>query len=231
MMVVGGFSAPVGDAPKCVDGGIVQLFNLSSGKWTNSYDPTVWSEYTVPSIISEKIGGNALGGATVSRPTSGWSNNTLGDLFGQKYNAGKIKKWYPFKKAEGKNATQPLPLPQPTGNSTPSYLAPVLGVVLGLFFITLIVLAVLLWRRRKLLRSRATQSESGTIEHQRWIDNWLIGTANAPMAEHKAPTVTTDETPSSGYEEESRVYVRPNVSEMGDGQVHEMMGKFVFRKL
>ena len=115
-------------------------------------------------------------------------------------------------------------LPKPEHKSgTPSYLAPVLGVVLGLFFITLVVLAVLLYRRRKLLRlyGTATQSDAGTMDNRRWVTTWLRGTPPDPKA---PPTVTTDETPVSAYEDENPAYVQPSVPEMGDGQVHEMMG-------
>jgi len=87
----------------------------------------------------------------------------------------------------------------------------VLGVVLGLFFITVIILAFMLWRRRNYLRaSNAAQSESGTMDNRRWIDRWLSGTP----ADIKAPTVTSDEftNPISPYVDE-----RPGIPELGQG--------------
>ena len=232
MIVFGGYTALSGTVPKCVDGGLVQIFNLSSAEWIESYNPTQWSEYSVPSAIFQKIGGSEKGGALATAPQGGFDNSSVKALFEGKYDATKISKWYPFQLATPNvNATVPTLIPSPPGNNnngTPSYLAPVLGVVLGLFFITLIVLAVLLFRRRKLLRSQtATQSESGTIENRRWIDNWLVGTPAVHQEAKEAPTVTSDETPLSAYEEETQVYVRPpppEVPELGDQQVHEMMG-------
>jgi hypothetical protein len=96
----------------------------------------------------------------------------------------------------------------------------VLGVVLGLFFVTVLILAFLLWRRRNYLRtSNAAQSESGTMDNRRWVDRWLSGTP----ADTKAPTVTTDEltNPTSPYVEE-----RPALPELGQGNERfELDGK------
>ena len=41
MFVVGGFTALVGYIPTCLEGGIVQIFNLSSATWIDSYNPIV----------------------------------------------------------------------------------------------------------------------------------------------------------------------------------------------
>jgi hypothetical protein len=224
MLVIGGYSALTGTSLKCVEGGIIQIFNLSSADWITSYDPKVWSDYTVPPAIYQRIGGSSTGSATQTEPSgSGFSNASMSALFGTAYNTSKIKNWYPYEESETNDNNRTTLLPQPEHKSgTPSYLAPVLGVVLGLFFITLVVLAVLLYRRRKFLKlnGTATQSEAGTMDNRRWVTTWLRGTP----AEAKAPTVTTDETPMSAYEEEHQTYVPPSVPEMGDGQVHEMMG-------
>jgi hypothetical protein len=93
--------------------------------------------------------------------------------------------------------------------------------VLGLFFITLVILAILLWRKRKYLKSNpsASQSEVGTMDNRHWVTNWLRSTP----ADAKAPTVTTDETPMTPYEDGE--YSMP---EVGGTQVHEMMGTYSF---
>jgi hypothetical protein len=96
----------------------------------------------------------------------------------------------------------------------------VLGVVLGLFFITVLILAFMLWRRRNYLRaSNAAQSESGTMDNRRWVDRWLSGTP----ADTKAPTVTSDELTNSisPYVDE-----RPGIPELGQGNERfELDGK------
>ena len=219
MFVIGGYTDLSGGVPQCVEDGIVQIFNLSSATWIDEYNPTVWSEYTVPPVVAAAVGGKQV-------PTTGFATG-LKTVFDTKYDRTKIKNYFPYEPAAIQNTTHPT-LPSPIvkpGSKTPSYLAPVLGVVLGLFFITLVVLGVLLWRRRKYLQSvrNGTQSESGTLDSRFWVGQWLRGTPNANDA--KAPTVTTDQTeetyPSSPYDYEE---LRSNVQEVGDTQVHEMMG-------
>jgi len=95
-------------------------------------------------------------------------------------------------------------------------IAPVLGVVLGLAFITVLVLGIILYPRRKLLKRNGLtgESENGTMDNRHRIMSWVRGTP----ADAKAPTVTTEETPMSHYEEE-----RMDMQEVGGTQVHEMM--------
>jgi len=227
MFVVGGYSSLSGNQPKCVEKGIIQIFNLSSARWIDSYSPAVWSEYEVPATVVTKIGGNGKGGATATAPTKGFSDPSLVPVFGTKYDAAKLQKYYPYAIKETPNSTTPS-LPSSTvkpekGSGTPSYLAPVLAVVLGLFFITLIILAVLLWRRRNYGKSTGagTQSEAGTMDPRFSVANWLRGT---PNPDAKAPTVTTDQTdetyPTSPYDYE---HDGPDMQEVGGNQVHEMM--------
>lgn len=218
MFVIGGYSSLSGGQPACLDKGIIQIFNLSSAQWMDSYDPTKWSNYSVPSAVYQYIGGTATGSATEASPSpGGFANATMATLFGTPYNTSKITNWYPYtpsSTASGRPTLLPTPI---VHNGTPKYLAPVLGVVLGLIFILLLITAILLWRRRRLLSSRiGTQSEAGTLDNRFWVSNWLRGTP----ADAKAPTVTTDETPASPYEEELRTYM----PEVAGTQVHEMMG-------
>lgn len=217
MLVIGGYPALSGEAPTCVEGGIIQIYNLSSNVWIQSYNPKVWSNYTVPSAVQTAIGGSATGAATQTSPSpGGFSDAAMAPLFKAPYDSSKIKNWYPYKAIETPPTNRTiLPTPVTHNSGTPGYLAPVLGVVLGLFGITLVILAVLLWRRRKYLRSGGTRSETGTMDNRRWVDSWLRGTP----ADAKAPTMTTDDTVTTPYSEEL-----PPVIEAGGSQVHEMMG-------
>jgi hypothetical protein len=222
MLVIGGQPSLSGvDAP-CVEGGIIQIFNLSSGLWLDSYDPKKWSNYTVPDVVVSKIGGSPTGGAILTAPSpTGFADPALNSLFKQSYNASKITTWYPYQAATSTSTSRPTVLPTVVAkSSTPSYLAPVLGVVLGLFFVTLLILAFLLYRRRKFLRINGgtNPSEVGTMDNRGWVSNWLRTTPAA--ADGKAPTVTTDETPMTPYEDE-----RPYMQEVGGTQVHELMGR------
>lgn len=202
MFVVGGYSSLTGFQPTCVIGGIVQVYNLSSNTWMDSYDPRVWSKYSVPGAVLGTIGGTSTGGAVLTSPSGGFANSSMASIFGTQYDATKIHNYYPYALA---SPVLPSGTIVPVAkSSTPSYLAPVLGVVLGLFFITLIVLAIMLWRRRRYLRNSAgTQSEAETMDNRRWVDRWLSGT---PAMGEKAPTVTTDESsPVGNYDEHHTV--------------------------
>lgn len=56
MLVVGGQSQQL-DTYTCLEGGLIQIFNLNTLEWQEKYDPKVWSEYKVPSLITKEIGG------------------------------------------------------------------------------------------------------------------------------------------------------------------------------
>ncbi|RDL33728.1 uncharacterized protein BP5553_08096 [Venustampulla echinocandica] len=222
MIVVGGYTSSPGLSLNCLDGGFIQIFNLSSAEWMTSYDPSKWSNYTVPSVIYKTIGGSETGHATETSPSpTGFTNNSMKALFDSKYNTSKITTWYPYHASPTSNNNRTTLLPEAVSkSSTPSYLAPVLGVVLGLIFLSLVVLGVLLWRRRKLLKlnGTATQSEPGTMDNRRWVTNWLRATPTYA----KAPTVTTDETPMTPRTEEYEVPYVPDVPEMAGVPVLEM---------
>jgi hypothetical protein len=220
MFVIGGYPSLGGADFSCLEGNIIQVFNLSSLDWLDNYDPSVWSNYSVPSMIYDMIGGTGTGSATQTAPSSTTSSNaTMIALFQQQYNTSKITTWYPYQAATTSSTPRPtLPsvVPKP-GSGTPSFLAPVLAVILGLVFITVLVVGIMLWRRRRLLSvmGTATQSENGTVDPRRGVLGWL----RAVPADAKAPTITTEETPSSPYDDENP-YMPP---EIGGGQVHEMM--------
>lgn len=220
MFVIGGYSSLSGLVPTCVEGGIIQIFNLSSTEWLSSYDPRVWSNYTVPTKIYQVIGGKGTGSATQDAPSpTGFADTTLTSLFAASYNTSKITTYYPYTPIQTNptNRTTLLPTPIASSSGNTKLIAPVLGVVLGLAFITVLVLGIILYRRRKLLKRNGLtgESENGTMDSRYRIMSWVRGT----RADAKAPTVTTEETPMSPYEEEERM----DMQEVGGTQVHEMM--------
>src|SRR5467141_4079885 len=46
-----------GNPSSCLEGGIIQVFNLNTLKFQDSYSPTTWSEYNVPFLVTAQIGG------------------------------------------------------------------------------------------------------------------------------------------------------------------------------
>jgi len=186
--VLGGYASAGGTSISCLGDGVVQAFNLSSLQWMDGYDPAKWSEYAVPEHIYTMIGGNASGGADMLAPST-WSNASMAALFATRYDTTEIKAWYPY-------TPHPITMPNATGttdtvsapstSSVPSWLAPVLGTVLGLVFLSALVVAFLLWRRRSLLRSNRASGSAVTSEINRnRIMSWVKG------ADLKSPTVTS----------------------------------------
>ncbi|KAF7890166.1 hypothetical protein EAF00_008482 [Botryotinia globosa] len=226
MIILGGYAALTTEIPRCLEGGMIQIFNLSDPQWLDSYDPLVWSNYTVPSQVVSVIGGSGTGSASQTKPSGGFTNSSMTELLGTAYNTTKITNWYPYTPASSTppNNRTTLPTPIVTKSGTPSYLGPVLGVVLGLFFITLLILGFIIYRRRKIfgLSPADRQSEAGTLyENRRRTLRWLYSTPR----DVKAPTVTTDETELNAVSSEADTdHTRVFAAEMpGDTQFHEMM--------
>ncbi|KAI0970569.1 hypothetical protein F4678DRAFT_113436 [Xylaria arbuscula] len=230
MVTVGGFRPTVGGSINCLVGGILQVFNLTEGKWLNSYDPNNWNMYGVPEMLHEKIGGDYTGGATLTTPTpSGWAAEGLASVFATKYPTSKITPNYPYSSQDSSNGTRGAYNNSKGGGGTPSWVPPVLGVVLGLVFVTAIVLGILLFRRRSLLKKkRGSDSSTDDSLHHR-IARWL----NNPH--DKAQTITTEEPSSRSDYMESRNEMRsggyvspPPIREMAQ---HEMPGDQQFAEL
>ncbi|KAF4982414.1 hypothetical protein FZEAL_1932 [Fusarium zealandicum] len=234
MMVFGGYTSQSGRAITCLDKGPVVVFNITSGEWMEEYDPTVYSEYYgVHEKIQDQIGGDAAGGATVTAPASGWATSALGKVFDTEYDTDKITTHWPY----GKESSTDRPElddgndnnddgSNSGGSGLPKWVAPVLGVVLGLMLVSGALVVFCLWRRRKIFKNRS--SDDGTEDAGMRIISWMRG-QNA----EKAPTVTTsDDTPKSP-EMVQAITARPVRSpsrsdapsapaEMDDTQVHEM---------
>jgi hypothetical protein len=223
MFVIGGYPALSGNSYSCVESGIVQVFNLSSATWMAGYDPAVWTNYSVPSTVTQKIGGTGAGGAT--QLPSVWSSQSLSTLFSTGYDSTKIKNWYPYsvhQSNDGNPRHTALPTPVAVSSGLPSWVAPVLGVVLGLVFISALIVFILLWRRRRYLRRSGSVTATSDMNRYR-ILSWVRGN------ESKTPTVTSEETPSSpGYDEtESAGAASPHVlhAEAAGTQIYEMPGE------
>ena len=202
MLVVGGIHQ---DPTKCLDGGFIQVFNLTTLQFQNTYDPIHWSYYEVPAAVTAVIGGNGKGSAT---KTANWDDASLSNIFATKYSK-PIPRYFPYTPS---NSTSTIGTP--TASPTPAphsglagWVAPVLGVVLGLIVISIIVVIVLLFRRRRLLRRSSVETTSMTGSSTNRIIRWVNGMPNAPA--HKTdPSVTSTDpddadvsSPTQGYAE------------------------------
>ncbi|AEO60577.1 hypothetical protein MYCTH_2309903 [Thermothelomyces thermophilus ATCC 42464] len=195
MLVIGGYPSLQGYLPSCLRE-TIRVFNLSTGEWLDRYDPAVYANYTVPSAVVAKIGGSGTGGATATSPSPSWDATELASIFAKEYPTSKITTYYPYASNAPVDNTNPsvptTPADKDEGGGVPSFLPPVLGVVLGLVFVTMVAVLILLWRRRRLLRKGGgAMSEAGTIDtNKNRIALWLRGQNNA-SPEVKAPTVAT----------------------------------------
>lgn len=230
MMVIGGYPAQPGTSTTCVNGGIIQLFNLSSSEWIDRYDPSIWSDYHVPQMIYAMIGGDERGGATELTPgPTGWANSGLARVFESSYPTSKLTTYYPYAPAATSGSSLPTSSAQ-SGGGVPGFLPPLLGVILGLILLTSIGLGFLFWRRRKYLKKNGGMAET-TDENGHRIMSWIRG----QPTDTKAPTVTTsDDVAQSPDPEHAAFYAPPHPyqqhlqnqfihHEMGDTQVSELM--------
>lgn len=55
MFVLGGLYS--GNPSVCLDGGILQVFNLNTLRFQDSYNPNIYNDYEVPSLVTAQIGG------------------------------------------------------------------------------------------------------------------------------------------------------------------------------
>ncbi|KAF4450892.1 hypothetical protein F53441_6031 [Fusarium austroafricanum] len=238
MLVFGGYTSLAGNSISCLDKGPIVNFNVTSGQWLEGYDPDEYGDYGVHEKIHSEIGGNAAGGATATAPADGWSTSALKDIFDTKYDMKKIRDYWPYNKAvstgrprlDSGGDSSDDNNKSGGGSGLPNWVAPVLGVVLGLMFVTGALVIFCLWRRRKIFKNRS--SDDGTEDPGSRIRSWIRGQHN-----EKAPTVTTDETPTSpGTEVASTtrfVGLSPSPAvdtpvspaspaEVADTQIHEM---------
>ncbi len=223
MLVIGGYPSLQGIVMGCLRE-TIRVFSLSTGKWLDRYDPAVYANYTVPSAVVDKIGGSGTGGATATTPKPSWGATELAGIFGAKYPTTKITTYYPYASVGPTNNTNPN-APQPSvqsqGGGLPSYLPPVLGVVLGLVFLTMVAVLILLWRRRRLLRAGGTVSEVGTEDtNGNRITSWLRG----QPTEAKSPTLasSSDYSPVSSTDVDSSIAPPPparSIAEMMNTEV------------
>uniref|UniRef100_L2FE49 Kelch repeat protein n=1 Tax=Colletotrichum fructicola (strain Nara gc5) TaxID=1213859 RepID=L2FE49_COLFN len=199
MLVIGGYPQTSGAGNRPCLQNFFHVFNVSSGKWQDSYSPSKWSNYTVPTDVQSKIGA----------------------VFAAEYTT-KINTWYPY--TEAKETDRPIVDDPGNGNNsgggggTPKWVAPVLGVVLGLVFITGILVGFCLWRRRKVLR-QGNGTATATDDNGSRIISWIRGQPSEPA---KAPTVTTEETPSTLDMAEVRTPPPPPAASPAPVVAHEM---------
>ena len=207
MLVIGGVNQ---SQAYCVDN-IIQVFNLNTLQFQDSYTPSTWSPYQVPSVVTAVIGGNAQGGST---KTAAWSDHNLSNLFQTKYTQ-QITQYYPYPVNSTTNSSSPVPTPVRSSSGSKKWIAPVVGVICGLIALTLLILLIVLFRRRKLLARNSIDGSSYDGQNSNRIIRWVNGMPNAPEPKDD-PSVTSTEV------DETNVSSPLTGNELGGSQRFEM---------
>ncbi|KAI1457554.1 hypothetical protein F4805DRAFT_173507 [Annulohypoxylon moriforme] len=229
MITIGGSTSTKGDVARCLDGenpSILQAYNLTEAAWMDSYDPKSWNEYGVPEMIHMMIGGSYTGGATITAPApDGWATPSLGSVFGTPYNKSKITTYYPYSSVGPGNGTRGEAHNGGSGGGgTPGWVGAVLGVVLGLVFVTAVVVGILFYRKRKIFRKNNNNNGDNQMkdENGNRVESWMQN-----LQSSKAPTVATDDIHTQYGDVESRG-ISPSQPEMRMLSPTEMPGTPLF---
>ena len=185
MLVVGGIQ-PIGqqvlplDATGCDTTPMfaqgLGMFSLNSHTWTTNYDPsTGTAPYEIHPSISNVIGGNENGSATIQTPAGGFSRQALGILLGAHQ--------VPM------NAVGTIPNANSTSSVGMQHLSR--GVIAGTVIATIAGLAIILTliyvllRRRYLRQHPARPSISNPIYHERKVSELDSSPGPSEMIDEK----------------------------------------------
>jgi len=220
MFVLGGIHE--GDATICLEGGIVEVFNLNTLTFQTSYSPTTWSEYKVPSLVTAQIGGNGRGGATKKAPAN-WTTS-LATVFQSKY-PGTITTYYPYSPANTTTSTPsasivPSPSNSGGGSKIPTWLGAVIGVILGVGVIGIFLLVWFCCRRRP----KSPRGASSTSDSNTRIFNWMNAAKSPTTMVSVDPSSTNDQDVRDRMVSETESVTSAGATAVSDGFVHESGG-------
>ncbi|KAJ5968493.1 Galactose oxidase/kelch beta-propeller [Penicillium viridicatum] len=173
MLAVGGQHV---DAAHCLEGVIVN-FNLNTLSFEDKYDPTNWSEYKVPDVVTKLIGGNSDGGASTTAPTS-WTNSSLAGIFDKKY--GKtIETYWPYNSTSSNSSTSSSTQDHNGAGGFPGWAGGVIGAVLGLLIIAILAGLWFYRRRQRQRKSAEAESEAADAERKNRPAEWMYASGPA----------------------------------------------------
>ncbi|PHH74734.1 hypothetical protein CDD82_4798 [Ophiocordyceps australis] len=202
MMVFGGYPWLHSPSPSpCLEKGPLVIFNLTTGEWIDSYDPTVHDDYAVPDKVVATIGGNGAGGAQVREPRpSGWASQDLKQVFDQGYDESKIKPLGPYTPvASGNEPNTPPDGPASHSASQDKSRIIIPAVVVPVVVLIIAGIAIACWRRtankKRIVSDKRESKDSGSDDAAR-IHSWIRGQGNhKPMAvDHSEATYPASET-------------------------------------
>ena len=164
MFVIGGVHQ---NQANCVEGGFIQVFNLNTLEFENTYDPGTWEQYKSPP---------ALASARKAKRQTIWSDPALAEIFSTTYpKENSIQHFYPYKSDSAASDS--------TGgkHKTNNTVIIAVGVAAGVVALILIIVMILFFRRKQILKS--STSESSATKRSR-IDRWIIGASASRIGKH-----------------------------------------------
>ncbi|KAJ5097516.1 hypothetical protein N7456_008237 [Penicillium angulare] len=220
MLSIGGYRI---DETHCLEGGMIADFNLNNLSFQDSYDPSQWSDYKVPDLLSNVIGGDSSGGATTTSPSSSWTNSSLAKVFDTKY-AKTINTYWPYNTTSSDNDSG-----SHHHKSFPKWAAAVIGVLLGLLVVILAVVGLWFFLRRRQRRylENEKEREPGPSEAD-GTERLTTMYGGGPVSPVPGPQSTsTGQETSTGAQtththDSIATSASPATVESGGGIVHEM---------
>ncbi|KAJ9489742.1 hypothetical protein VN97_g3524 [Penicillium thymicola] len=173
MLAVGGQHI---DPTRCLEGGVIVNFNLNTLSFEDTYDPTNWSEYKVPGVVTKLIGGNSDGDASTTAPAS-WTNSSLAGIFDKKYSK-TIETYWPYDSASGNSSTSSSNQGH-NGGGFPGWAGGVIGAVLALLIIAILAGLWFYRRRQRQRKSAEAESEAADAEPKNRPPEWMYASGPA----------------------------------------------------
>ncbi|KAJ5373471.1 hypothetical protein N7517_005477 [Penicillium concentricum] len=194
MLAVGGQHV---DSTRCLEGGVIVNFNLNTLKFEDEYDPTHWSPYQVPDLVTKHIGGNSDGGATSTAPSS-WTNSSLAAAFGKKY--GKtVETYWPYNITSNNTSASGSAEDHNGRSGFPSWAGGVIGAVLGLLTIAVLVGLFFLRRRHRQRKAAEAESEATEAKSRNSHPEWMYSSGPVSPGPGPVSESTGRETTETGH--------------------------------
>jgi len=153
-------------------GSFFDVFSLTELTWNSTYDPTVWSEYSVPPSITTQIGGDEKGSPAVPPGL----NPQLAAILEQPYlRRSQIPKYYPFAKQSLKDSLRRKGLTR--------WLAIITAIIAYLILSSFVLIAIVVIRRRMSFQHYDVPETE--IKSKQWIVKWMHNATMPQKIQHK----------------------------------------------
>ncbi|KAJ3568922.1 hypothetical protein NPX13_g6259 [Xylaria arbuscula] len=154
----------------------MKVLDVSTYEWQTQFNPT--STYSVPKVITDVIGGDSSGGATVLEPENGWETLELADIFSQTVVRDTYVPPGRMIQTDSTGPTDPADSPKPSNPSDPNNetesksqnhgalaTGSLVGIVVGAVAGLIVLLAIIFycsWKRKNRAAGQLVPSSPST---------------------------------------------------------------------